>query len=411
LAILCPLDIQYAATFKQYALDATVTAGVVVAALAVVRYPASRWAWAGWVVCCLVSPLVSASSVFVTMTAFVALMLAPVGRRVRIMGIAGAWLVVAVANYLYFQRATVTNGYMQRYWAGTFLQPPLHDAIALIRARSGFLMEEILLGDAHAYPAVWRLALLGLMVFGWWWAGRRVGVWAAVLLAGPFVAVGGAAVMRAYPLSDRTLLFLAPLCILSVVAGAGAIDWHGVVFAALILPPVADAIVRRPHDGEDLRATTAMVWRQVQAGEPVYVFSRSLPVWTFYTTDWSHPDLRRTDSLMTLGAALGPNSGNAPARPAPVSHGGDALRYRGELVGIATGMEDVLAGPRKRVPDPGWATNEAARIQAVASPRAWVYVTYCHDHCEQRLRDTLVAGGGQVSDQSGRVFEFVKRTP
>jgi hypothetical protein len=39
-------------------------------------------------------------------------------------------------------------------------------------------------------------------------------------------------------------------------------------------------------------------------------------------------------------------------RPSPVR--GGAFTYRGELVGIATGMEDVLAGPHKRVPDPGW---------------------------------------------------------
>jgi 4-amino-4-deoxy-L-arabinose transferase-like glycosyltransferase len=403
LALLCPLDIQYAATFKPYAVDATVAAAIIVAALGVVRYPSSRWAWTGWVVCCVVVPFVSAASVFVTVAAFGALALSPIARtsRARIIASGSAWLGIALVNYWFFQRATVTNGYMQRYWAGAFLQPPLHEAFTLARARAGVLMDVILLGDTHAYPAVWRVALLGVVVFGWWSVARRSGAWAAVLLAGPFVAVAGAAVLRVYPLSDRTLLFLAPLCILSVAAAGGVL-----LACVLLLPPTVDAVTLlarggpRAADGRALRATTAMVWRQhVEVGEPVYVFSRSLPAWTFYTTDWSKPDLVRADSLIALATALGPNAGNAPARDVPVQREGFAFTYRGELVGIATGMEDALPGPYKRVPDPGWATNEAARIRAVASPVAWVYFNFCRDHCERRLLDTLVAGaGGQIAD-------------
>jgi hypothetical protein len=49
------------------------------------------------------------------------------------------------------------------------------------------------------------------------------------------------------------------------------------------------------------------------------------------------------------------------------------------------------------VQDPGWLTNEAARIRGAADPRIQLYFTYCHNRCDIPLVDTLLASGGRIT--------------
>jgi Dolichyl-phosphate-mannose-protein mannosyltransferase len=431
LAMLCPIDVQYAVTFKQYAIDAAVAAVQLVLVLRVARQPDRRGAWLALLGACVLAPVTSAPSLFVTPVALAALTLAPTIRKrrsayPRLAGLAVIWATVAGVNFFRFQRSTVTSAYMQRFWAGAFLQPPARAAANLIRIRIGFMIQEVLLGNSINYPAVWRILLLLVAVLGCWRMIRREGVWTGVLLIGPIAAVVVAAAARVYPLSDRTLLFLAPTCILAVVAGleAGA-DLLGpsrgamgfaVSALCVLIPPAADAVARlRSRVTPDLvRTTTAMVWRDVQRGEPVYVFSRDVPVWAFYTTDWSHPDLTRVRALLGLAASTGPNSGNARSRSGPVRDEGSGLVLhdsgRTEMIGVPTGMEDQYLGARSRTTDPGWSTNEAARIQAAAAPRAWLFFTYWNPRVDAWLVDILVASGGRivarVVDPSIRVYQY-----
>jgi membrane protein YdbS with pleckstrin-like domain len=71
---------------------------------------------------------------------------------------------------------------------------------------------------------------------------------------------------------------------------------------------------------------------------------------------------------------------------------------RTELIGAPTGIEDTYLGARSRVPDPGWAVNDAARIRAVASP-VWLFFTYWNVRVDRWLLDALSAGGGRVTDR------------
>jgi hypothetical protein len=212
---------------------------------------------------------------------------------------------------------------------------------------------------------------------------RRRGAWAAVMLAGPIVVVGLAAAVHLYPLADRTLLFAAPLVL---IAMAGALDavadvGGGPAFALasllVVAPDAIDAVASGvPPSDARVRRDLAAVWRHAEAGEPVYVFSLDVPRWAFYTTDWSHPDTVRLDRIMTLASTLGPNSGNAPPRGHAVTHEGRQLILHTpthtELLGVPTGVEILSNGPTRRDADPGWATNEAMRVRAVAAPIAWL---------------------------------------
>jgi antitoxin (DNA-binding transcriptional repressor) of toxin-antitoxin stability system len=129
-------------------------------------------------------------------------------------------------------------------------------------------------------------------------------------------------------LSERTLLFLSPIILLAVAAGLAVVATgapprlRAAAFTAgamlLLFPAVRDTTARwaRPvaEQSQALRSITAGVWRRVVAGEPVYVFSRDVPIWVFYTTDWRHPDTARVAELIALASSTGPNSGNAPPR-------------------------------------------------------------------------------------------------
>jgi antitoxin (DNA-binding transcriptional repressor) of toxin-antitoxin stability system len=287
----------------------------------------------------------------------------------------------------------------------------------------------VFLGNSVNYPAFWRLALLGVALLGIWHMIRAVGAWTGVLLVGPVGAVTILSLAHMYPLSDRTLLSLAPVCILSVVAGLDALtefvrpSARAAVFACgmvgVLGPPAVDAIRwwRAGPDPRELRATTARVWHDVQRGEPVYIFSRDVPVWTFYTTDWTHPDTARVRALLAMAASTGPNAGNAPTRSGPVLGEGSTLVLRDsgrtELVGVPTGMEDTYLGARSRTPDSGWAVNEATRVRQVASPDAWLFFTYWNERVDQWLLDSLRTGGGRITAQvvgpTIRVYQYDSR--
>jgi len=123
-------------------------------------------------------------------------------------------------------------------------------------------------------------------------------------------------------------------------------------------------------------------------GDPVYVAARSFPLWIYYTTDWTRPDLERLRWAASIGGAGSPAHNNAPSRGAVVAADTVRLsrRYRGriELVGLPTGRQYVtstrtldpsLATTDYATPsrvDRGWADLEVARMASAARPRLWV---------------------------------------
>jgi hypothetical protein len=315
-------------------------------------------------------------------------------------------------NYVRFQRAAVTSDYLHHFWASAFPHPPLSAMLRLVQLRTGYMMQDVLTGYSVGYPAAWHWVLVLLVLSGIVHLWRQRGPWAAVLVAGPMLTVGLAAAAQAYPLADRPLLFTAPLILIAVVAGVDAIGSlvpaarrTAVVAAAAAIVVAPDAIEPLAHGfpGSAARIQTdlATVWGHVQAGEPVYVFALDVPRWAFYTTDWAHPDTDRVNRLVAMTTRLGPNSGNRPPREQPVNNEGSDLILRTdgrtELIGIGTGSEILSDGVSHGRPDPGWATNEASRIRAAATPSAWL--VFLHGRfLAPALLDTLVAGGGRLTD-------------
>ena len=260
---------------------------------------------------------------------------------------------------------------------------------------------------------------------------KQRGAWCVVLLLGPVLLAAVASTLRLYPLSERTLLFAAPFVIVATVAGLDALAGRAAVraprlqpfaFAALsvllLLPATIDGALQlhgllRP---DSFRAAIADIAQQTSQGAPVYVFSRDVPVWTFYTTDWNHPDTARIRMLTDAVASTGPNSGNAPGRGHPVENEGRDLVVRSgprvELIGVPTGMQARFADVSQQAPDPGWATNEADRIRDAAAPGIWLFFTYCHNRCDWTLADTLAASGGRFVyeriTRDARLYEYFR---
>jgi hypothetical protein len=410
LMTLCPLGIEYGAIVKPYSLDVAVTAALLAVTLAVVRRAPHAYTW--WLAAALVTPFLSAPSVFVYLSCLIAVWIAaPTARRI-VVAASTLWIAAAGVSYVRFQRAAVTSDYLHHFWASAFPHPPLAAMVRLVQLRTGYMMQDVLTGYSVGYPAVWHWALVLLALGGVVHLWRQRGPWAAILVAGPVLTVGLAAAAQVYPLADRTLLFTAPLIIIAVVAGVDAIGSLVPAARRTAIVATAAAIVVAPNaieplahgfpgSAERVQADLATVWGHVQAGEPVYVFALDVPRWAFYTTDWAHPDTDRVNRLVAMTTRLGPNSGNRPPRDRPVSNEGWDLILRTdgrtELIGIGTGSEILSDGVSHGQPDPGWATNEASRIRGAAAPSAWL--VFLHGRfLAPALIDTLVAGGGRLTD-------------
>ena len=202
---------------------------------------------------------------------------------------------------------------------------------------------------------------------------RTRGASLALLLAGTYVAVLGAAMIGKYPLTDRLLLFAAPLLFLVY---ASALGW-----AARAVPPRArgpavaavlglltlwlypGAMEQASHPPR--RRETKTLVREIAArtpDAPVYLltpgFECVCSVWVFYTTDWSAPDTAR------LRWFAGSGAGAAPAGP------------RQDLIGAAARLQYGHGGRwSPPEPDAHWVQSESERIRRVANPVAWLWAT------------------------------------
>jgi hypothetical protein len=213
----------------------------------------------------------------------------------------------------------------------------------------------------------------------------------ALLCAGPYVAVLGAAVVGQYPPADRFLLFAAPLLL---IIYASAVAWAADAFpprargpalaVALVLLTVwlyPAALEQASHP--ERRRETAALLRTVDARAPeapIYLFTSGArhdgSVWAFYTTDWNAPDtarLRRFASRWTRDVASTFSAGVAPTDaevlPSKVGH-------HQELVGTGARIQYAREGiARSPAPDPGWVESESDRIRRAANPLAWVWAS------------------------------------
>jgi hypothetical protein len=350
------------------------------------------------------------------------------------------WLALSVAcwgtslaiAYLEVYRGSSINQYLGRYWAPAFLSPGRPEFLKDLSAAITQTVSGLYLGNAappdgsFARPA--QLALtalwLALAAAGLIGVARAHGRAAAVVLIGPLVVAAVASAAGFYPFYLRLLLFAAPSLYILLASGVdfGLSQAHGAARRALwgaaafvLLGPPAWHAAREAlttHPPEHLRRLVGELAVR-RAGEPVYVFAGSIPLWAVYTTDWQRPDSTRLALIARLARGGGPSFENAPGRATPVTGEGANLAYDTpagrELYGLSTGIEwRPMFGVTKRTTDPGWAGNEASRMAAAASPGIWLIMSHTVGDERDLVRE-LVRRGGRVVYQAAGNDAFLDR--
>jgi hypothetical protein len=332
-----------------------------------------------------------------------------------------AWAVSFGFAYLVVYRPASANPYMARYWSPAFLIPGAsasHNAwLAVKDVVWGFLVGHDGLArraEAEVFVSVCALVGLACVSLGAWRLRRHRGMSVAVILLGPLAATLLASALGLYPVGQRLLLFAVPSIVILGVAGleaaterlAGAWSRRAwwVVAGLVVTPPLAVTVLQITvlDSSSRMRELVARLSIHRAAGEPVYVFSRALPAWGFYVTNWSAPDRSRLAFLNRVGQAGGPAFENAPSRRGPVASGeGAELVYRStkglELIGIPTGMEYASGTGLLRLrPDDGWAHREGDRIRHAATPGIWIVLAEFLGP-EYELVDELKRRGGRMT--------------
>jgi hypothetical protein len=394
-----PFCIRYSAEAKPYGPDALITA--------LLLYAAQRWlhsggetTYVGWGLTARLAALGTAALLCSLASCFVlagigalAYVSACRGRRCsapetgRLFLVAAIWLSVFIPLFR-LASPPETLAYMRQYWAFSYVtvQPSLSEALRTM-VMNGLVSP--LFSLEESIPVWLQILAVLLMVCGIssFVRSRRID-WLTLTLV-PLIVVFVAAVFRWWVFSPRLMMFLVPIVALLVAAGAaevtrmfrlGTYAIHPntavlAIIAILIAFPAKASFwyVRHPVR-EHIRGCVDYALAKQQKGDVLYIYSRALPGWMYYTTDWSSPDRERVAWFHKTMAAIGPNSGNIPPRGYAVSGEGHSFRrrWRGgeELAGGPEGILRTHAQDPARVdppPDPGWTDNEVRRMQQAAN--------------------------------------------
>ena len=418
IAALSPLAVWYANVAKPYAVDALVATLVLLAALQAKDSTRTR-RWGVLALVALLAPFASAPAVFLLPGVLLALL--PERQRWRgpplwrFLGVGVAAVMGAGVNFLLFQRAVGGQDYLLRFYDRAFPWPPDPTLPQrLSELLSGFTQFFYFSRSSDIPALILALTILvagiGVVVLhyrhGWRWT---------CLCLSPFLVVTAAAVLRKYPPVERLLLFLTPLLAITTAAALEflvsriarkkqvlGIALAGCLFLSIALRTDAQNVLRPHGEGAEVRPMLSQYDTDRSPGDPVYIYARAVPIWAFYTTDWSQPDRPRLDSLLALAQRLGPNSGNSPSRGRPVQHEGFDLVVRtsdhNELVGTPSGIEILYRGSGRRTPDPGWADNEVTRMRAAGGQRLWVVLTHHSTEVETDLQAAILRVGGSIAE-------------
>jgi uncharacterized membrane protein len=413
LVALSPVLIRYSNEIKPYGLDALVAIGLVWLALNCQEATDEKRPWMLLAFGGVTAVWLSTTAAFVLAGIGVSFLLQfAIGRRWRqviaLVVCCSLWLASFAVAYVEIYRAPARNGYMQRFWAGSFLHLSLLDGTRQLFDMVGGMISAIFLhrdvfGGAVA-PAryLYTGVILLLCLVGALRCWRERGAQRTGLLILPFLIAIGASAAQLYPLSVRLMLFAAPAFLVFTAAGVALVlkteplVRSRILCTALVmfllLPSVAHAAIELRHSDRRELARTVIARLQSTASDssPAYILSSGLAAWLLYTTDWGAPDTARLAWLTHMARQPGgPISYNAPSRLRPVHNEGDDYQRwynrRREIYGMPSGMEETST--RFPVaPDPGWAENEARRIVAAARPCVWLVAVHYH----QRELDELV---------------------
>lgn len=433
-AAFSPLLIHFSNEVKPYSLDALTAVVLIRLALDVVDR-ARPTAWRRLAIGGVVAVCVSATAIFVLAGIIGAIATAPMlrhrnGNTRRLALAAAAWVAVFGMTYLAFYRPSMRSSYMQIVWEGAFLSPGTPHLVRLAWNIVSQIVMQAFVTQHEITSPVWPglvtagvllLALIGLVALARSWGG-----WAAFLVAGPIAAVVAASVLHRYPIASRTTLFIPPLLMVMLAAGLVAVTsilsrkfprLNLFLFGFFCLTPAAVGDLQgaiRPRRFEDVRPLVREFIQRHHAGEPVYIFSRAVPAWTFYTTNWSSPDTMRLIRLARLTSSTGPAFRNAAGRGHPVIHEGEsyvsAVGDRSELIGLPSGVQIQWSRLSQPAPDSGWGDNETERILQTGHTTAWIFIAHSQPSEVSALLTAVERRGGirdYVRQVSGaRIYHY-----
>ena len=229
----------YSSAVKQYSSDALVTLLLVWLVLDVLGAGANRAPWWRLAIGGAAALWISHPAVFVLAGAAVALPFSAEVRadrnwRRRYALTMVAWIGVFAVSYFLIYQTAERNAVMQEFWEPTFLSPGTPDFTQRVwRAARAILVPPLVWPSSTPLDSPLLLGGLTTLAFvaGLVAIFRARGPALALLCAGPYVAVLGAAMIGAYPLADRVLLFAAPLLLfilrVRAVLGRGGVPPTG----------------------------------------------------------------------------------------------------------------------------------------------------------------------------------------
>ncbi len=282
-ALAVPL-ISLSTNFKPYSTDVAVAVGLTLAALQIERSPLSRRSVFGHALLFALGALLSNAAVFVIAGAAVAVLgSATAGRvpdRARRIVLAALWAATAAAVVARARSILPASdrAYLERFWSDGFISSDSPFAWGWARLRelfSGPAGPNPFDGSLHyPWPALWAVLLgIGVLFF----VTRRFA--AGLILFLPLAFALLASALRLYPSNARLGLFLLPLILLAVVAGAETVA-KGLRFAAgeffpLALLPLAVVALARdlpPWTPEHLRPVMLHVAARARPGDSLWVY-------------------------------------------------------------------------------------------------------------------------------------------
>lgn len=379
LASLSPYCVRYTNEAKQYGVEAFVSAVLLAAALFYPRRDLKFSSFAG--LAALGCGAIALSNASIFGLAALAWLLAMDGGHLRegrdrwwLGWTCTIWAGSFGLSYALFHSADVQyGGYFTRFFAPVRITEQPDVLAASLSVLHGFLDPLFALDQRMPAPLlVLAAALLVIGIGEIWIAGER-----RIALLAPLAFVLLAGLAGKWYMVARLMMFTAPLVAVLLAAGSVRVASlfsrlrhqelavAGISILLLVFPVKADRYTSS-HPLSFARQGVAFARRQMRPGDVVYLYSKAVPAWMFYSTDWRRPDRDRLEWLAAASLLTGPNGGNIPSRGHKVVLEGWDLRrpYRDawELVGEPEGILRTASGPASNPPDSGWVENEYERV-------------------------------------------------
>ena len=382
---LSPLLTHHCISAKHYELEAMASVWVALELTRIIRSPRRAVP-----LCCstLFLAISSVTAPFVLVAAALALLLSKTPRRTVLLSCVPALLVYSML-YFTMYRPVSALPMMHDFWRVAILNGPAALWRGLDAGRD--VLGNLWWGEPLAArwgmtsAVLWLLGMLCVLVQ----LRRGIGVFLVLTCILPVLA----SMAGFYPIIPRTVLFATPF----LYVGAAVVLWTvsqwlparlGLILASvacawLVKTPALNTLRRVREAGpSSLHAVIASQRQSLNVSDVIYVGTRALPTWVYYTTDWSNVDKAWLSWITHIAAVHGPTYENADRRPGPIGEEGDELTYAlgpaRVLIGIPSGaMWRWGPGITDPTPDAGFADNELRRLRRSDAKRIWLF--FQHD--------------------------------